>query len=149
MLYSSTDYSTFTYVASVVSTTPENISTNYDTSSLLKTGVYDVTGFDYDLMTIDIMKELFETGDRLKLNVTSKKSVNADVVEPGGVATILSDAFILLLDSGAGETASLNKSDNSTVIIEVNGDTVNVDGVTYSEGDAFVIDGKKATVYII
>ena len=132
-----------------------NIPANYDIAHLVQDGVIDLRYLPDDTIAniSEVMNELFNTGDKVKVSVRHNPHLDTYFIELGGVLNVRDVRnFGVLLpfveSKGSGQRADAVLSDGTTVAIDydenINGVAVN--GVVYSAGDSFVLDGMKVAV---
>lgn len=116
-----------------------------------------VTGGDgYDLTTVKgdfglVMNDLFQSGDKVKMALSSGKHLETRFVKRGETVRLAKDEVLSVPfspDAGAGQKVSFTLSDDSTVSVEYDEATehITIDGVAYASGDTFVMDGQKVTI---
>ena len=151
-LFSSAEGGFYTaYGSSVISTTLENLSTNYNTADL-----QDVSG-NIDLSSLraeeletleEHINDLFENGTKVVHRVKNR-SVKATFVKQGSSVPSTNSAILAPFSklSGGQQAFTLTTTGGS---IEVGYDEVNdhviVNGQSYSDGEYLVVDGKKMNV---
>ena len=100
------------------------------------------------------MNDILTTGTKIQLARRGrgvralKKAKFVKTGEAIDVELDVSIAFSFTETAGAGQSATLNLSDDSTVLVSFDDATseVSVGEVTYKEGDTLVLDGQKVTV---
>ena len=128
-----------------------NIAANYDTSSYSDGD----GGFDLSTLTTeslgslsDLFNDLFSTGDSLSLSI-SGKTTKAKFISLGATSSIENEESVAIPFTTTGQTATLTLENATTVLVTYDDtlETIGISGGTYSSGDSFILDGKKATVY--
>lgn len=138
----------------LTATTLSNVAANYDVADLVKDGVIDLSSLpDATISNIaEVMNDLFNTGDVVNVSVQSNARVNTSFIKLGEVLSIEELRGILLpfeQTSGTGQKVIVRLSDGSTDVDVYYDDiynTITVNGITYSPGDSFILDGQKVTV---
>lgn len=108
-------------------------------------GVFDISNFEGDVLE-EHMNTLFETGDQVVRSVNNEPVTTTFVKDGGNYAEFEPGVFSFAFSAsgGTGQMASLGDVDIS--FDEVN-DSVIIDGVSYTDGESFAINGKIVTVY--
>lgn len=130
-----------------------NTAANHSMADFEKNGVFDLTILD-DRTLSEIsaaMDNLFSTGDVVKMSINNKEAQNASVIKVGETLSVEGIDGVLLPfnDDAAGQEVSVILSDSTTVHVsyDESNNTITVGSDTYGAGDAFTLDGKKATVW--
>ena len=152
-LYADTG-SGYTITDTVTVTTLENIGTNYISSDFEENGVFVLSSLSEESRGIlsDSINDIFSTGDLLNVDTDSKLGVNASFVKLGENLSINNVVGVILPfapGSVSGQASNLTLSDNSTVVpvtYSESQNTIEVNFVSYSPGDTFILDGRKVTV---
>jgi len=135
-------------------TTLPNVAANYDVNIFVKDGVINLSSLPENTISnvAEVMNELFTTGDVVSVSVQGKSELNTSFINLGDELSIDAIDGVLLPfveASSPGQDVSVRLSDGST-IVGINFDetvnTITVNGVTYSPGESFILDGKKVTV---
>lgn len=142
------DVATFAY--SSVTTTLENISSNYDTSIYGGSGMFDLSSLsETSLDSIsEILNELFVTNDVIDVSVNGKTVSSTFANLNATIASFPTIGGLLVpFDStlGSGQTMSITL-DNTTIVAvtyDESSGKITYDGVEYGSGDTFYINGKK------
>ena len=137
--------------------TLDDTPTNYTAASFVDdSGVVDLRKLDRATRgrVKEIMDDILTTGTKIQLagrgrGVRALKK--AKFVKTGEAIDVELDvpiAFSFTETAGAGQSATLNLSDDSTVLVsfDESSSEVTVGDVTYAEGDTLVLDGQKVTV---
>lgn len=151
--YNSTDGSTYTLLESGSITTLENTSENFDISKFFDGLVYDFSSLNSETLGIigEILNEILSTDDTITISDTTGETHYASFINIGDTVG-LEDASVFYIPfepiGGSGQEVNLNLSDSSTSILtyDESNETITVDGVTYSPGDTFYLDGKIVEV---
>lgn len=154
-LYSTTGNS-YVLVHEATVTTLVNSASNYDANDfLVESGRFDLSSLNTASVGLiaDVMNDLFTTGDSIDINVPGGRSgatVSTFVNTGGNVNIENSEAIVapFSTDAGAGQSVSLTLSDSSVVALSYDETTeaITVGATTYTSGESFVLDGKKATI---
>jgi len=151
-LYSSVDGTVFTLVITISESTSANVAANYDITEFGSTGSYDLSTLTAtSLASISsVLNDLFVTDDKISVAVNGKTTV-AKFIKTGETSTIEdSTAVILPFDAlnGASQTLNFTYSNATTEAVDYDdvGETIEIEGVVYSPGDSFVLDGRKSTI---
>ena len=142
----------FVLVDETISSTLENIASNYDKQDYAENGIFNLRSLmQSSLQAIQsVLDGVFNTGDVLGLSVPGKpidaSFINiADNLSIGDV-----DAVIIpfATTNGSGQDVTVTLSDESIVTVAFDDavNTITIDNVTYGPGDSFILDGKKVTV---
>ena len=154
-IYSSLDGNVFTLVKTISTSTFDNILGNYDTSNFLEGDTFNISSLgasERDLI-FEIINDLFSTGDKLDIKSSDGKKLESVFVNRGGNIDVSSTAGVLLpfeTSAGTGQDVTFTLTNASTVSISYDeiAETMTVTGSgVYSEGDIFILDGKKITVF--
>lgn len=138
----------------LTTTTLANVAANYDVNIFVKDGIINLSSLpDATISNIgEVMNELFTTGDLVSVSLQGKPELNTSFINLGDELSIDAIDGVLLPfveASTPGQDVSVVLSDGST-IVGINFDetvnTITVNGVTYSPGDSFILDGKKVSV---
>ncbi len=138
----------------LTTTTLPNVAANYDVNIFVEDGVINLSSLPENTISNigEVMNELFDTGDIVNVSVQGKPDLNTSFINIGDELSISNIDGVLLpfvQASTPGQDVSVRLSDDSTVV-GINFDevvnTITVNGVTYSPGDSFILDGKKVTV---
>ena len=144
--------SVYTLDGSRTVTTLDNKAANYDLSVYGAGGKYDLSGVKNMRNMAAVMNDLFASGDKLSINFGKNKKTTT-FVKLGESVSIPDDAAFLPFTPGdvSGQEVTLTLSDNTSQVISFNEVTeeITVGGSTYSDGDAFVLDGQKTQVVSI
>jgi hypothetical protein len=137
--------------------TLDDTPTNYTAASFVDdSGVVDLRKLKPETRgrMVEVMNDILTTGTKIQLadrgrGVRAMKK--AKFVKTGEDVDVELDvpiAFSFTETAGAGQSATLNLSDNSTVVVSFDETTsaVTVGDVTYVDGDVLVLDGQKVTV---
>lgn len=154
-LYSSTDDVSYTLehekTISTLANTPENLNIEiFDID-----GVFDISILNEDTTAIveKHIKDVLVTGDTLVLNSNDFGNRNIRIISVGDTSNIANDTSILIPfneNEGSSQSVTLELlSDTSNVVVTYDDltNTIQVDGVTRSIGDTFILDGKKVYLY--
>lgn len=152
--YSSTDNNTYTLEDSQdISTLPESPA-NTGIEIFNDGGVYDLTLLtDETASTIrNQIDGLLTTGSVVQMNVSQFSTNTFKVLTRGGISVVPDDEQILIpFEPTAGSSQSvtfqLTDTSSSVVTYDETQNTIVVNGITYSVGDRFVLDGKSVTVF--
>lgn len=155
-LYSSVDGTTYTLGFQESITTLSDTSANAKLSVFLNNGVYDLSIVN-DVTQYRLLSHLNDeltTGESVVLNMPKLKDKKLTLVTRGSTSTIPSGNSIIFPftpSEGGSQSATLELSDTSTVVVtyDESNNQIDVGGTTFSEGDKFILDGKKVTVYDI
>lgn len=137
-----------------VSTILPNVAANYDIMDFEDVyGVTDLASLDATTLSniAGVLTELVNAGDVVNVSIEGS-DVATTFVESAGVVDLANvDGILLPFESSgtAGQTISLTLSDTTTVPVtydEVH-NTITVETVTYSDGDAIYLDGNKLEVF--
>ena len=137
-------------------TTLPNLAANYDITEFQDTnGVTDLTSLDASTLSniSSVIPELVNTGDVVSLSLVSNPELTTtSFVSLGGILDVTGIDGVLLPfqdTSGAGQTANITLSDNTTVPISYNESTssITVESTPYSAGDSFVLQGNDVEVF--
>ena len=138
----------------LTTTTLSNVAANYDVNIFVDDGVFNLSSLpDATISNIaEVMSELFTTGDIVNVSLQGKPELTTSFINLGDELSIDAIDGVLLpfvKSSAPGQDVSVVLSDGSTVV-GINFDevvnTITVNGVTYSPGDSFILDGKKVSV---
>lgn len=145
-LYSTSDDISYVLELESTITTSSNSSSNYDIGDFDADGEYDISSSSSDIY--DVINELFTTGDLLVVTLPSGKKTDAKFIKRGETSSIVGqDAVFIGFDpnSGTSQTVTLTLSDNTTSTISYDETTEQIifGGQTYSDGEYFILDGKK------
>lgn len=127
--------------------TLENVVENIDAETLKNSeGIVDLTNFESDDID-EHLDALFDTGDLIVRTIGSAE-VTTTFVKNGGTVPLEPGAysFPFSTKNGGGQMAGLG--DLEILFDDVN-DAVVFDGVSYTNGESFTIDGKIVTVYTL
>lgn len=98
------------------------------------------------------MNTLFTTGQKIQLNVGGSKR-STTFVRLGETAALEENGGAISIpfrgDGGAGQSASITLSDGVTTVAVAFDETteqITVNGISYTSGDTFILDGKKVTI---
>ena len=139
----------------LTTTTLPNVTSNYDITDFQEdNGVTDLTSLDATTLSnlSGVITELVSTGDVVNVSLPNEPDLATSFVAVGETVSIASiDGILLPFDenSGAGQTVDLTLSDTTVVPVtydEVN-NTITVETVAYSDGDAIYLDGDKLEVF--
>lgn len=135
-------------------TTLANNSSNYDVSDFEEeNGIVNISSLKNNLDLEAVIDDLFSTGDIVGISLSSNTSLTASFVKLGENLNIkdVDSTFLPFSSSiGVGQEVNLVLSDDSTTVpVTYNevSDSVTINSVTYSDGDHFLLDGKKVTVH--
>lgn len=165
-LYSFKIYSlvgtTLSLTATGSTTTPANTAINYTKAALASDTIpntYTIgplsTASATSTRTVEAaVNSIFSTGDKILSTANvglSAQPVIASVLDLGTVIPVVKNRPIYVPFStvvSTSQQASLQLTDNSIVPITYSNtaDTITVNGVTYSPGDRFILDGQVVTV---
>ena len=137
--------------------TLEDIATNYTTATFADdSGVIDFRKLDKNTLARvkAVMNEVLTTGTQIQLPGggrgarAMKKAMFVKTGEAIAVEPDIKIAFAFEETGGAGQSATLNMSDDSTVDVSFDetNKKITIGGVAYNEGDTFVLDNQKVTV---
>jgi len=111
---------------------------------------------EYDLTTVTgdfglVMNDLFESGDKVKMKLSSGKHLATRFVKRGENIRLAKDEVLSVPfspDAGAGQTVSFTLSDETIVSVAYDETTeyITINGVAYTSGDTFIMDGQKVTI---
>lgn len=155
VLYSSDGGSFRVYGESVTSTTQENLLVNYDATDFENSsGIVDLTSLSTAELDFigEHMNEVFSTGDEVVQSI-SNGSLDTIFVSRGDTINIADDktnVFSVPFDesAGSGQQVSISTGTQDIVVsYDETTDQIIVDGTAYSDGESFVVDGKKMKVY--
>lgn len=146
----------YSLVHAATVTTLENSASNYNANDFLGAdGRFDLSSLDTTSVGFiaDVMNDIFTTGDSIDISVPGGRSgaTKSKFVNRGANVSIEdSEALVAPFskDAGAGQSVSLTLSDSSIVSVAFDETTeaVTVGATSYTSGDSFVLDGKKATI---
>ena len=152
----STNGNGYTLVGESTVTTLANSASNYDANDFLgASGTFDLSSLDTTSVGFiaDIMNDLFTTGDSIDINVPGGRggTTKSKFVNRGANVSIENSEALVApfsTDAGAGQSVSLTLSDSSVVALSYDETTeaITVGLTSYTSGDSFVLDGKKATI---
>ena len=157
-LYYSLDGTSYTLTETGISTMSTNTGPNANMQIFLKNGVYDFTVLNRATRRI-LERHISSTlvnGVDIVLNdedvqVNELRNRRLSVVRTGTSSRIVSDALLFAFneDDGSSQNVTLELEDSSIVPVSYDEttDEISIGGSTYSDGDIFVLDGKKVTVY--
>ena len=110
--------------------------------------VYDIT--EAGTQVSAAANDLFATGDAVAVNVNGNSTTTTFVNRGGELDITGSSALLLPFDPNVADVqdATLTLSDATFVSVGFDQPSgqITVDGITYSAGDYFIMDGKKVTV---
>ena len=152
-LYSTTG-NNYALVGESTVTTLANSASNYDTNDFVgASGRFDLSALDTASVGLiaDVMDELFSTGDDIDIVVPGRGTKVSKFVNRGGSVSIENSEALVApfsTDAGAGQSVSLTLSDSSVVALsyDENTEAITVGATSYTSGESFVLDGKKATI---
>lgn len=143
-------YNALTLVDSAEVTTLVVSAGNVNKNAFLKGDKFDLASADMAELS-SVMNELFTTGNEIDVSVVPGRSLTAKFVKRGDTVEVQEDNLLLPFDpdSGSGQEVSLSSSDGSVVTVQYDGvsDNITVGDNTYADGDSFLLDNKKITVY--
>ena len=153
-LYSTTTGSSYDLVVESTASTLQNLSINYDVNDFLSTsGRFDLSSLDTTSVGLmgDVMDELFSTGDDVDIVVPGRGTKISKFVNRGANVNISGLEAVVApftKDAGSGQSLSLTLSDDSVVDLSYDETTeaITVGTTSYTSGDSFLLDGKKATL---
>ena len=113
--------------------------------------VYDITEAGDEVAAA--ANELFDTGDRVAVNVKASEMKTTFVKRGDQIDVTGVNALFLPFEPSVTDPqdATITLSDATSVSITYDqpSGTIVVGGTTYSDGDCFVMDGKKVSVFDI
>lgn len=152
-LYVSSDDVNYTFHQDVSETTLSDTLANANLAIFLVNGDYDFTNLTDTTRVIlqPYFDDIFSTGDIVVVNTGPFNDTRMSVVATGTTSTIPEDDPLLLTfdpADGASQSATLQLENLTNVLVTYDETTndITVSGVTYSDGDSFVLNGKKVTV---
>ena len=139
----------------LTTTTLPNVASNYDITDFQEeNGVTDLTSLDATTLSnlSGVITELVNTGDVVNVSLPNEPDLATSFVAVGENINIADvDGLLLPFDttSGASQTVTLTLSDTTTVPVTYDevANTISVESVTYSSGDAIYLDGNKLEVF--
>lgn len=153
-LYYSLDGTNYTLKETAVSTMLENTAANANIQLFSSGTAYDLRVLNK--VTRARLERHFNssltTGNDIIVDDTRFKGRKLTLVTNGSTSTIPKGNTMIFpfnADDGASQNATIELSDttNTTVTYDETTNEIDVGGTTYAEGDIFVLDGKKVTVY--
>lgn len=155
-LYSTEDGVFYSLVEQTIITTLANLGINYEKNDYLDTnGRFNISDLEDEekSLLIEVINDVFDTGDVLDINVSGKTKVTK-FVKRGELVNVSDTSGVLAPFSpisGSGQQISMTLSDLTTVNVLYDDTTefVTIGSTSYNEGDSFVLDGKKVTVFDI
>ena len=151
LYYLPTGVSVYSLDGSKTTTTLENVAANYDLSVYGSGGDYDLSGITNLENIGDVMNDLFTSGDELSITLSDETVTTTTFVKLGETLNIPDDAVLCPFtpSSGSSQEVTLSLPDTSTQTITYNEvtDEITVGPTTYADGDVFVLNGKRITVY--
>ena len=113
--------------------------------------VYDIT--EAGAQVSAAANDLFATGDAVAVNVSGNSTTTTFVNRGGQIDIAGVNALLLPFDPAVADVqdATFTLSDATSVSVGFDQPSGNilVDGTTYSDGDYFIMDGRKVTVFSI
>ena len=149
LYYLPTGLSVYTLDGSKTATTLANVSANYDVSAYGSGGEYDLSGIINLGNISEVMNDIFTSGDKISIDLG--RPIKTTFVKLGDTLAIPEDSalFPFTPSNGASQQVTLTLPDTTTQTITYNevSEEITVGGNTYSDGDAFILNGKKAKVF--
>lgn len=151
----STAGSTYELVFASTVFTLANSASSYDVNEFLGTsGTFDLSTLDSASVELisNVMNEIFTTGDAIDIVVPGGRGTKTSkfVNMGGNIAVADSEALVAPFskDAGPGQSVTLTLSDSSVVVLSYDETTeaITIGETSYTSGDSFVLDGKKATL---
>ena len=139
-------------IEQAVITTLPNVATSYQKEDFLDNGIIVLNSLPETTINniTEVMNDIFDTGDIV--SVSLKSGLTTSFINLGDSLNIKDVNGLLLpftTTSGTGQDVDVVLSDNSTTLpisYDEAANTITVEGVVYSPGDVFILDGKKITV---
>lgn len=153
-LYSSADDDTYTLVTTEAFTTLENSAANFDNTVFDDgTGTFDMSGVEgttWDLMD-EVLNDVYTTGDCVRVKTEDGTTEDTKFVNLSDNIDVERDVSLMIpfsASNGVGQETTLNLSDSTTTGVTYDETTgsVTVNGVAYSKGDTFILDGQKISI---
>jgi hypothetical protein len=152
-LYSTTG-SEYILEAESVVTTLVNSPASFDVSDYGTEGNYNLSSLDPESVGLisDLFNDIFTTGDSIEISVPGKSVTKAVKFVNRGANVTITDTEALLApfsnNAGAGQSITLILSDSSSVevLYDQTTEAITIGSDSYTSGESFVLDGRKATI---
>ena len=152
-LYYSVDGLNYTLKETASTTMLADTEANSNLAFFLDGTFYDLTALNRETRSrLEPYLNSLTTGNEVVVDDTRFTGRRLTLVTNGSTSTIPSGNSILLPfneNDGSSQNVTIELSDTSNVTVTYDdlSNEINVGGTTYSEGDVFVLDGKKVTVF--